>query len=125
MRWVIGAALLVFTAAYLRIQGIDPRVQVRRRWIGGLVSGALPVWCHRWPPPQRTPGAGGLWSAPGRRNPECRGPALMAPLIGNAIITLSYLATGNPIATVLSHVVMHCAAVVHGMATIVQLPPHY
>ncbi len=77
MRWVIGAALLgfassallssilhlprdlfvalhavavvVFIAASVRIEGIDPRVQVRRRWVGGLVAGALVgAWALLW-----------------------------------------------------------------------------
>jgi hypothetical protein len=56
---------------------------------------------------------------------EFRGPALVQPLLGNAIITTSYLVTGNPLAAILSHVIMHGAAVLHGMATAVQLPPHY
>lgn len=56
---------------------------------------------------------------------EFRGPALLQPLIGNAIITASYLVTGNPLAPILSHVIMHGAAVLHGAATAVQLPPHY
>jgi hypothetical protein len=56
---------------------------------------------------------------------EFRGGALLAPLIGNAVITLGYLLSGNPIAPMLSHVVMHGAAVVHGMTSTVQLPPHY
>ncbi len=56
---------------------------------------------------------------------EFRGPALLQPLIGNAIVTMSYLVTGNPLAAILSHVIMHGAAVLHGTATAVQLPPHY
>lgn len=55
---------------------------------------------------------------------EFRGAALAAPLIGNGIVTLSYLASGSPVAPLLSHVVMHAAAVLHGMATTAQLPPH-
>jgi hypothetical protein len=55
---------------------------------------------------------------------EFRGAAIVAPLIGNGIVTLSYLATGSPIAAMLSHVMMHGAAVLHGMATTAQLPPH-
>jgi hypothetical protein len=56
---------------------------------------------------------------------EFRGPALLQPLIGNAIITAGYLATGSPLAAIVSHVIMHVAAVMHGMESTVQLPPHY
>jgi hypothetical protein len=55
---------------------------------------------------------------------EFRGPAIMQPLIGNAIITLGYLLTMNPLTPVVAHIAMHVAAVLHGMATTVQLPPH-
>jgi hypothetical protein len=56
---------------------------------------------------------------------EFRGPQLMAPLIGNAIITAGYLLTGSPVTPVVSHVLMHGAAVLHGLTTTIQLPPHY
>jgi hypothetical protein len=56
---------------------------------------------------------------------EFRSPALLQPLIGNAIVTLAYLLAGTPVAPVLAHVIMHGAAVLHGMSTTVQLPPHY
>lgn len=56
---------------------------------------------------------------------EFRGAGLLGPLIGNALITVAYLLTGNPLAAVVSHIIMHCAAVWHGMATAIQLPPHY
>lgn len=56
---------------------------------------------------------------------EFRGPSLVHPLIGNGIITLSYLLTGSPVAPILAHVIMHAAAVFHGMETTTQLPPHY
>lgn len=56
---------------------------------------------------------------------EFRGESLVQPLIGNGIVTLAYLLAGNPLAAVLPHVIMHVAAVFHGMATTVQLPPHY
>jgi hypothetical protein len=55
---------------------------------------------------------------------EFRGAALVQPLVGNAVITLAYLVTGSPVAPVLSHVMMHAAAVLHGMAATTQLPPH-
>lgn len=56
---------------------------------------------------------------------EFRGASLLQPLIGNAIVTAGYLATGNPLTPVLAHVIMHGAAVLHGMEVTVQLPPHY
>ena len=56
---------------------------------------------------------------------EFRGAALVQPLIGNAIVTAGYLLTGNPLAPVLAHVIMHGAAVLHGAGTTFQLPPHY
>jgi hypothetical protein len=56
---------------------------------------------------------------------EYRGSALVQPLMGNAIITAGYLLTGSPLTPVLGHVIMHTAAVAHGMATTSQLPPHY
>jgi hypothetical protein len=56
---------------------------------------------------------------------EFRGPELVAPLIGNAVITAGYLLTGSPVTPVVSHVLMHSAAVLHGLATTMQLPPHY
>jgi hypothetical protein len=56
---------------------------------------------------------------------EFRGLTLMQPLIGNAIVTAGYLVTRNPMTPLLAHVIMHGAAVVHGMAGTAQLPPHY
>lgn len=57
--------------------------------------------------------------------PEFRGPGLAAPLVGNGLLVIAYLLAGNPLAPVLGHVLMHAAAVLHGPATTVQLPPHY
>ena len=56
---------------------------------------------------------------------EFRGVALMQPLIGNAIVTASYLLTGSPLAPTIAHVIMHGGAVLHGPDTTVQLPPHW
>lgn len=56
---------------------------------------------------------------------EFRGPELLQPIIGNTIITIAYLLTGSPLAAVVSHVLMHGAAVAHGMGSTMQLPPHY
>ena len=56
---------------------------------------------------------------------EFRGMTLIQPLIGNAIVTAGYLMTRNPMTPLLAHVIMHGAAVVHGMESTAQLPPHY
>jgi hypothetical protein len=56
---------------------------------------------------------------------EFRGPALVAPLLGNALITIGYLLTTNLMTPVIAHMAIHIAAVLHGMETTVQLPPHY
>ena len=57
--------------------------------------------------------------------PEFRGTQLLQPIIGNTVITLAYLLTGSPWAPVVAHVAMHGAAVIHGMSSTMQLPPHY
>ena len=56
---------------------------------------------------------------------EFRGATLLQPLVGNLIITLTYLLSGSPLAPIVAHVIMHAAAVLHGAATTSQLPPHY
>jgi hypothetical protein len=56
---------------------------------------------------------------------EFRSSTLFAPLLGNMLITLSYLLTRSPLAPVGAHAAMHVASVLHGMETVVQLPPHY
>jgi hypothetical protein len=56
---------------------------------------------------------------------EFRSVTLIQPLIGNAILTGGYLMTRNPMTPLLAHVIMHGAAVVHGMEGTSQLPPHY
>ena len=181
----IHAAIVAsFSIVFLRIERIDPRVQLRRRWLGGLIvgllAGALLARTVLLQPASPSPrGAGLAWAllwdgglygmvdaillsvfpvlavygarpAEELRNPaarwrwgltallaslfitaashlgfaEYRGLELLAPLIGNAVVTLSYLASGSPVAALLSHAVMHSTAVIHGMATTVQLPPH-
>lgn len=56
---------------------------------------------------------------------EFQGAELAQPVLGNLFMTATYLLSGSAAAPVLSHVVMHGAAVLHGAATTVQLPPHY
>ncbi|MEW5870059.1 MAG: hypothetical protein AB1894_12335 [Chloroflexota bacterium] len=57
--------------------------------------------------------------------PEFRNPKVRLVLVGNSIITLAYLVSGNPLASIISHTAMHLAAVWHGPETTIQLPPHY
>jgi len=57
--------------------------------------------------------------------PEFQGPQVISPLIGNGVMSLFYLLTLNPLSAILSHIAMHIAAVLHGISTAVQLPPHW
>lgn len=50
---------------------------------------------------------------------------IMGPSIGNGVMTFGYILTNNPITAVFSHIAMHVAGVLHGSATVIQLPPHY
>jgi hypothetical protein len=52
---------------------------------------------------------------------EFRGPFLIRPLIGNAMLTAGYLFSGSPLAPLIGHILMHLAAVWRGMET---LPPY-
>jgi hypothetical protein len=56
---------------------------------------------------------------------EFQGASMLYAMVGNAIVTATYLASGNPVAPVATHVAMHVLAVLHGMETTLQLPPHY
>lgn len=57
--------------------------------------------------------------------PEFRGKRLITANVGNTVMTLGVLVTNNPLAAMLCHPAMHIAAVLHGPARVVQLPPHY
>lgn len=57
--------------------------------------------------------------------PECRGSGIVGPLIGNGAMSIGYILTNNPIAAVFSHIAMHVTGVLHGPASVMQLPPHY
>ena len=50
---------------------------------------------------------------------------VVGPSIGNGVISLGYILANNPISAVFSHVAMHIAGVLHGPASVMQLPPHY
>lgn len=55
---------------------------------------------------------------------EFRDESMGMVLIGNVIITLAYLVSGNPLGAIISHSGMHLAAVIQGPETTLQLPPH-
>jgi hypothetical protein len=57
--------------------------------------------------------------------PEFRNSSLVAPIIGNGVMSLASLLTMSPVAAIGSHVAMHIAAILHGAETTLQLPPHY
>jgi hypothetical protein len=56
---------------------------------------------------------------------EFHGFSIFWVIIGNSIITSTYLLTGSPLSAIVTHVIMHIAAVLHGMETVLMLPPHY
>jgi membrane protease YdiL (CAAX protease family) len=57
--------------------------------------------------------------------PEFRGAAIFAPIVAGLVFGAAYLTSRNPVAPTLAHAAMHIAAVLHGPAGTVQLPPHY
>jgi len=57
--------------------------------------------------------------------PEYRNAGVMAPVVGNGVMSLASLLTMSPIAAIGAHIAMHVAAVLHGAETTLQLPPHY
>jgi hypothetical protein len=56
--------------------------------------------------------------------PEFRGPQVLLVVVGVGVQSLGYLLSRSPLAPVVSHVAMHVAAVLYGIATVSQLPPH-
>jgi hypothetical protein len=112
---VYGAldALLLSVVPVLSVYGSRPPEQLRGwkgrvRWGGAALGASLAVT-----------------AAYHLGFPEFRGPTLVQPLIGNAMVTAGYLLTGSPLAAIVAHVIMHGAAVLQGMEGTVQLPPHY
>ncbi len=57
--------------------------------------------------------------------PECRGNVVLEIGGGQSILTFIYLLANNPITATFAHMAMHIAGVLHGPATVMQLPPHY
>lgn len=57
--------------------------------------------------------------------PEFRGPQVLLVVVGVGIQSLLTLLAGSPIVAVLGHIAMHVTAVLYGLNTVSQLPPHY
>lgn len=57
--------------------------------------------------------------------PEFRGPSVLGAMVGNGIMSPVYVLTGNPLAAILPHMIMHVAAILHGRDSTYQLPPHH
>jgi hypothetical protein len=57
--------------------------------------------------------------------PEFQGLAVLGPVFGVGIMSLAYILSRSPLAPVLSHIAMHLAAVLVGLQSAMQLPPHY
>lgn len=56
---------------------------------------------------------------------EFQGPQVVQPVIAGVLGAAAYLLSGSMLAPIVAHVAMHAAAVLHGAAGTVQLPPHY
>lgn len=57
--------------------------------------------------------------------PECRGSQVLTIIVGVSIQSLAYLLTRSPWTPLIGHTAMHIAAVLYGLNTVSQLPPHY
>lgn len=149
----VGATVSVFTVNTILIQPSSPAPQgvelaFDLGWLGiaygtfdALLLSILPVfatwkalevrgWTNRW----RGRMAVGALAVLASMSvilvyhlgyPECRGPQVGQIVVGVALQSVGYLIARSPIAPVLSHVAMHVAAVVYGLNTVSQLPPHY
>ncbi len=56
---------------------------------------------------------------------EFQSTQIIEPIKGNAIVTIGYLLSGNPITAIFGHIALHVSSVVHGITSTVSLPPHY
>ena len=56
---------------------------------------------------------------------EFHGASMFWVSAGMSIITSTYLLTGSPLSAIVTHIIMHSAAVLHGAETVLMLPPHY
>ena len=98
----------------LAVQGIFAAVAWSGTWYGVVVLGLVALIASIY-----------ITTAYHLGYPEFRNKRVLLPVAGNTIITLGMLVTGNPLAAIVSHAIMHIAAVVHGAEATAQLPPHY
>lgn len=85
-----------------------------RNWPGKIVTGVLAILASML--------VIGLYHL---GYPECRGPQVVIIIVGIAMQSVVYLLTRNPLTPLIGHVAMHVAAVLYGLNTVSQLPPHY
>jgi hypothetical protein len=55
---------------------------------------------------------------------EFRNLTVLGAMVGNGIFSLAFLLTGNPLAAIVPHAIMHVVAILHGRDSTYQLPPH-
>ncbi|RIK37388.1 MAG: hypothetical protein DCC55_24485 [Chloroflexi bacterium] len=154
-RWGLFGALVVgwFVVQSVLLQPRSPTPQgadllFNVVWLGfiygaidGLLLSVLPIaatwqaftvlgWTERWPG-QIAAGLLALiaslvvTAAYHLGYPEFQGVAVLWPVYGVGVMSLAYLVTRSPLAPVLGHIAMHVAAVVYGIQSAMQLPPHY
>ncbi len=85
-----------------------------RHWLGKIATGVLAILTSML--------VIGLYHL---GYPECRNPQVLIIIIGVAMQSLGYMLTRSPLTPLIGHVAMHIAAVLYGLNTVSQLPPHY
>jgi hypothetical protein len=148
-----GVLLSIFTVQTVLMQPRSPMPQggellLALAWLGviygamdGLLLSVLPVyatrqactllgWTERWPGRLAAAVLALLASmlvigAYHLGYPEFRGPQVLLIMAGVGVQTLGYIVTHSPIAPLISHIAMHVTAVLYGLQTVSQLPPHY
>ena len=85
-----------------------------KRWPGRLATGVLAILASML--------VIGLYHL---GYPEFRGPQVLIVIVGVSAQSLAYLLTRSPLTPVICHIAMHIAAVLYGINSVSQLPPHY
>jgi hypothetical protein len=57
--------------------------------------------------------------------PEFRDAGVFVVMVGVALQSVGYIVTRSPLAPIVSHLAMHVSAVLYGIESVIQLPPHY